>query len=202
LANPYISEHLLTYGRSTERQVFCFSHLDKPPYMITGTLPQRLARIRHIHLHYQESKCHVPPTGFNPNWTVDRKCSTCNFCHWLEAVTKSMTGLRTVKISLYLPGKYCPCPTLNHAWVVRLLELQQRSKAAIEVALFPNLEKHDAPLLPALLWRTHAFKLQLQKELTRLRESKTAAIKVSDTWSIARQFLPFLQRVPSVSCAC
>jgi hypothetical protein len=166
---------------STERQVFCFSNLDKPPYMITSTLPQRLAKIRHIHLFYREIKSHVPPTEFNPKWTVDRKCSTCNFCHWLESIPKFMTALQTIEISLNFPGVTCPYPSLSHAWVVRLLQLQQRSKAVIKVVMIPNIEQHHHRVLLPILPQTEASMLKLQKELTRLRESKDAVIDISET---------------------
>jgi len=163
---------------STECQVFFFSQIDKPPYMTTSTLPQRLAKIRHIHVHYTEYTGHVPPTVFNPNRTVDRRCSTCNFCHWLETITKYMTGLRTFEISLRFHNGSYPSLSLSHAWVVRLLELQQRSKAMIKVVIDHGQHRNSVP--PGSPRQTDAFMLELQKELTRLRESKDAVIEIPD----------------------
>lgn len=166
---------------STERQAFFFGELDKPPYMITGTLPQRLAKIRHIHLYYREGKVHALPTEYNSNCIADRKCSSCNFCHWLESITKFMTGLRTIEISLSLPGRHCPCPALDHAWVIRLLELQQRSKAEIKVSMVPFLTTpHNLSSQLELLRQTDAFMLELRKELTRVKESNDAVIDIHD----------------------
>lgn len=165
---------------STERQSFRFSNLDKPPYMIISTLPQRLAKIRHICLNYWENRSHVPPTEYNPKWIVDRKCSTCNLCHWLESITRFMTALRTIEISLYLARKSCPCPAMNHAWVVRLLELQQRSKAVIEIDVIPSFQRYGVSVLQAVRSQDDAFLLKLRKELTRLRESKDAVIDIPE----------------------
>lgn len=165
---------------STERQVFSFGELYRLPYMISSTLSQRLAKIRHITLVYMESSGHTPPTDFNPNWKFDRRCSTCDFCHWLEAITQSMTGLRTIEISLSLPGRHCPCPTLDHAWVIRLLELQQRSKAEIRLSMVPFLAPHHYSSHPELLRQIDAFMLKLRKELTRVKESNDAVIDIPD----------------------
>ena len=166
---------------STERQAFFFSLLEKPPYMITGTLPQRLARIRHIHLYYRERKPHVPSTAFNPNWTANRICSSCNFCQWLESITKFMTALQTIEIFLHLRDWDCPCPTMNDAWVVRLLALQQRSKAVITLVVIPSIEQHGHTMLLPALPQLDAFMSKLRKELTRLRESRDAVIDIPDT---------------------
>lgn len=160
--------------------MLCFSNLDKPPYLIKGTLPQRLAKIRHIHLHFKESSAHRSNTECKSSWAPNRQCSRCSFSHWLEAITDSMTGLRSAEISLLVPGYGCSVPTLTDAWVVRLLTLQQRSKATLMIRTVPPDQSIYRRLSDEGLRQIGAFDLQLKKKLAQLREVKDAIIDIPE----------------------
>ena len=191
-----------------ERQIFCFSHLDNPPYFINATLPQRLAKIRRIHLHYEECKAHNPSTEYDPNWSLGRSCSTCNFSYWLEAITRSMTGLKFVKITLMIPGLQCPCPTLKDAWVVRLLQLQRQSNAVVKVVSIahPNTGLIKSERIK-ILRQTRVFGLQLKDYLDRIRRSKEWSSEYIYDWQVllrnnSPKYLNDLDRLNSEHTLC
>lgn len=91
-----------------------------------------------------------------------------------------MTGLRTVEMSttisrLLNPANY---PTMQHAWVARLLVFQHATKAKITfkfVALGAYVNMEDERRQPI-----KDFESQLKGELARVRETNDAVIDVRE----------------------
>lgn len=106
---------------------FNFIDLHKPPFFITGALPQRLARIRNVHLVYDQNKMvkRTQHSGCSTAryWHRVGECTFCNTIHWLNGMKKHMTNLQNIEAFIFLEKKR-EMLKVNEAWIQRLFDLQ------------------------------------------------------------------------------
>ncbi|KAL8686020.1 MAG: hypothetical protein Q9218_007399 [Villophora microphyllina] len=124
-----------------EPQIFRFKVGQRPPYFLRATLPQRLARIRHIHLLYiYPEQCYPHPQPMETNLSLKhiKVCADCGFCYWLDAIQKSLLGLQTIAVTIASTEEArlsmrTARGLIDDAWVPRLLALRERLKVKVAV---------------------------------------------------------------------
>ncbi|KAL8791697.1 MAG: hypothetical protein Q9195_005704 [Heterodermia aff. obscurata] len=172
--------YLETIDMYYERQTFCFDKLGRPPYFIRGTLPHRMSKIRDIHLHFYYAGILDLDDACQPTPEHMRQCHECSFCCWLDLIQSSMTGLRTVEMTTTVPHvvNHAIYPTMQNAWVARLLVFQHAIKADIN---FELIAPDSYIMRNADLEALKDFETQLRTELARARARNAAVIDVLET---------------------
>lgn len=127
---------------------FNFIDLHKPPFFITGALPQRLAQIRNVHLVYDQNKMvkRTQHSGCSTAryWHRVGECTFCNTIHWLNGIKKHMTNLQNIEAFIFLEKKR-EMLKVNEAWIQRLFDLQQGPNG------LRNLKVHVSPMRREIL---------------------------------------------------
>ena len=94
--------------------------------------------IRHIHLHYYEGMALCSNKTVDFKYRHIRECSSCSFCHWLERVKKSLTGVRSIYITLAFYRDVSislPQISMKATWVAELIALKESSHASIAIEM-------------------------------------------------------------------
>lgn len=178
-------------------QVFCFNNLQMPPFFFAATLPQRLAMIRHIHLHYLEREPHCPDKTADLTSEHVRACLSCNFCQWLDNIKKSLTGIRSILLTI----DFCIDLTSHHSpmakvqahlsmqtpWVVRLISLDHSMKAGLMLEMklrFSNQTMSSTE--ETFVWQRKSrsklqfFESQLKEKLKKTRGPRDAIVDIPE----------------------
>ena len=178
-------------------QVFCFNNLQMPPFFFAAVLPQRLAMIRHIHLHYLEHKPHCPDKTVDLASEHPRTCLSCNFCQWLDNIKKSFTGIRsillTVDFCIELTPYHSPMAkvqahlSMQTPWVARLISLNNSMKAALVLEMKVRFLKQTLIATEETsAWQRESrskvqfFETQLKEKLKKTRDPRDAIVDIPD----------------------
>ena len=135
---------------------FNFTTLHHPPFFLRRALPHRLARIRSIHLVYDQNSLNRPTTRAHVGCSTARywhqvgECKFCNPIHWLEGIKKYMTDLQRVEVYIYLEKKH-KMPFMGDAWILRLFDLQvgPNGLRQIKIHVSPKDKADDYDLSPS-----------------------------------------------------
>lgn len=114
-------------------QAFFFNSLDEPPYFMYNIRPQHLAQIKRIEFVWHSNTIQSPCASVSRAMHRMRRCQTCNLSRWVRLINQYMTGLVDIEIFLVInDGK---APSLQDAWVQRLLVLKEGSNSNRKVTL-------------------------------------------------------------------
>ena len=177
----------------TVYQTFCFSNLHRPPSFFIAKLPQRLALIRRIHLHYIHlpyhddlSLCPHPESDLFRDKPL-RRCPPCNFCRWLECIKKFLTGIRSINMTLVFSSRVnvalTPQLWLNAPWVARLLALKQALHVAITVKMETSSPPYEGnyPAIVQYMENFDSFRSNFLEKLDSSRGPLDTVIDIPDT---------------------
>ena len=155
--------------------IICFGIRTKAPYYIYNTLPNRLARVRHVQFDYimDTPKPHNTHCKISNPYAV--RCPDCNLWNWFRLVAKYMTGLRILDIFMRLKTLNDRLPSFEDTWVAALLHLQAKSKSVRKFDLIVVGSKQilQNPANRSEIRKCQMLKSRLIGRLAEIKQSRT-----------------------------
>jgi len=94
------------------------------------------------------------------------QCTFCNVNHWLSAIKKYMTGLRSVEMYIFLEKKH-QMVSLGEPWIIKLFALQfgRNGQRDFQIHVFPKGEVSELSTDAAWVLKVRMLDKQLQQKI-------------------------------------